>query len=357
MREVGCESHICATLAELASALSDDVVLVIITEDAVRNANLQALIGWIKAQPPWSDVPIILLTDRSHVSEHNSGAVGLFDTLGNVTLLERPFRPRTFVSLVRTALKGRFRQYEAKQRLEELRESEDRLRIALNAGQLGAWELDVASNELLSSAECKANFGRGPDEAFSFADLLTALHPDDRALWHAKIASSVQPIAAVSPDSQTQIGSKRNARSAISTKIATNNEFFSAIASVVSYCGAKPQSRASSTAISATTDAPSTGRDNWPLNANQARSTISRTSAAMPSGSAAIGVSGLKPRGVNVYASPAAAITAICAQLTQISDSRWLRAISSVTRGGCGKAALNRTRARDTTGFTARARP
>ena len=40
--------------------------------------------------------------------------------LGNVTFLERPFHPTTFVSLAQSALRGRRRQYEARARLEEL---------------------------------------------------------------------------------------------------------------------------------------------------------------------------------------------------------------------------------------------
>src|SRR5262249_40876381 len=41
--------------------------------------------------------------------------------LGNVTFLERPFHPTTLVSIVQTALRGRRRQYEARERLEHLR--------------------------------------------------------------------------------------------------------------------------------------------------------------------------------------------------------------------------------------------
>src|SRR5207253_7728611 len=42
------------------------------------------------------------------------------DVLGNVTFLERPFHPTTFVSLAQSALRGRQRQYEARARLQEL---------------------------------------------------------------------------------------------------------------------------------------------------------------------------------------------------------------------------------------------
>ena len=83
--------------------------------------------------------------------------------LGNVTFLERPFHPTTFVSVARSALKGRQRQYDARNRIEELHESEERLRTALLAGHLGAWELDLKTWSLTCSDTAKAIFGRGRD--------------------------------------------------------------------------------------------------------------------------------------------------------------------------------------------------
>ncbi|HYD99823.1 MAG TPA: PAS domain-containing protein, partial [Alphaproteobacteria bacterium] len=50
-----------------------------------------------------------------------------------------------------------------------LRDSETRLRLALEAGRLGSWELDPANGRLIASAACRAHFGRNPDAAFTFA--------------------------------------------------------------------------------------------------------------------------------------------------------------------------------------------
>jgi hypothetical protein len=51
--------------------------------------------------------------------DSNSGAKVLTELVGNVTFLERPFHPATFISMARTALKGRQRQLEARARIEE----------------------------------------------------------------------------------------------------------------------------------------------------------------------------------------------------------------------------------------------
>jgi PAS domain S-box-containing protein len=55
-----------------------------------------------------------------------------------------------------------------------------RLRFALEAGRLGAWELDVETRAYEASDLCKANYGRGPDQAFTFDDLIASIHSDDR---------------------------------------------------------------------------------------------------------------------------------------------------------------------------------
>lgn len=191
LSEAGIPSANCADLPQLCRSLAHDIAFVVITEECVRSADLRGLIAWVAAQPNWSDLPFILLTDRGAGPEHNPTALRLAKSLGNVTFLERPFRPTTFISVARTALVGRHRQYEARARLQELREGEERLRTALKAGRLGSWELDLTTRTLTASETCKTNFGRGADEPFSYEDLLASVHWDDRARMQKALANSI----------------------------------------------------------------------------------------------------------------------------------------------------------------------
>jgi signal transduction histidine kinase/ActR/RegA family two-component response regulator len=92
----------------------------IATEEAFSGVDLHALSRWIEGQPEWSDFPFVLLTRRGGGLERNPEASRFLDLLGNVTFLERPFHPTTFVSLAQSSLRGRRRQYEARARLQEL---------------------------------------------------------------------------------------------------------------------------------------------------------------------------------------------------------------------------------------------
>ena len=62
-----------------------------------------------------------------------------------------------------------------------LRQTEQQLAFALQAGRMGSWELDVATGAITSSASCRTVFGVGADDPFEHNDDIIALvHPDDR---------------------------------------------------------------------------------------------------------------------------------------------------------------------------------
>ncbi|MCC5635119.1 PAS domain S-box protein [Nostoc sp. CHAB 5844] len=73
-----------------------------------------------------------------------------------------------------------------------LQESESRLKLALKIGKLGSWQLDLKTNELLTSDQCKANYGLSPDADFSHQVLLNRIHPDDRAWVEAAIQQVIE---------------------------------------------------------------------------------------------------------------------------------------------------------------------
>ena len=130
LREAGIQSVICPDLDCLVRELDRDVGFVLVTEEALLGRDLRGLSGWINNQPEWSDLPFVLLTFRGGGLERNPDAGRLLETLGNVTFLERPFHPTTLVSLARSALRARGRQYDARERLHELQHSQRQLRTA-----------------------------------------------------------------------------------------------------------------------------------------------------------------------------------------------------------------------------------
>lgn len=124
LSEAGMIAVICADVRALQTALGDEVAFVVVAEEAMRSADLRGIAAWVTDQPPWSDLPFIVLS--SHADDQEA-TTRLSEILGNVTLLERPFKPVTFVSVARTAGKARQRQYQVRGTIEALRESQDGL--------------------------------------------------------------------------------------------------------------------------------------------------------------------------------------------------------------------------------------
>jgi signal transduction histidine kinase/CheY-like chemotaxis protein len=127
LAQAGIPGNICRDLVELVAALNDEVAFVLLTEEAIRNADLRPLVAHIGRQPAWSDLPFVLITDHGGGPERNPIAMRWVEALGNVSFIERPFHPTTLHSVVRTAIKGRRRQFETRTLLENLREGELRL--------------------------------------------------------------------------------------------------------------------------------------------------------------------------------------------------------------------------------------
>jgi two-component sensor histidine kinase len=139
LREAGLDTVICPDLPTLVHECRHGGGLALIVEEVLQEENVRPLALWIEGQPAWSDFPIVILSKRGGGLERNPAAGRWLDALGNVVFLERPFHPTTLLSVVRTALRGRRRQYEARDRLEALRaavlrqrEDQTHLRLMVN---------------------------------------------------------------------------------------------------------------------------------------------------------------------------------------------------------------------------------
>src|SRR6201995_538120 len=111
IRGAGFNANICTDLAALLHEVEGGAGLAVIADEAIKTADLRALVRWLNDQPSWSDFPIVLLTHQGGGPERNPDAVRLGQVLGNVTFIERPFHPTTLVSVVGSAVRARRRQY------------------------------------------------------------------------------------------------------------------------------------------------------------------------------------------------------------------------------------------------------
>jgi signal transduction histidine kinase len=129
LKEAGFDGVISGDLLGLCAELEYGAGLLLISSEALLGRDVEPLVRLIEQQPAWSDLPIVLMTH--HGGPENNPASRFGPQLGNVTFLERPFHPVTLISLITTTLRGRRRQYEARDRLIDLSQSELRLQNTL----------------------------------------------------------------------------------------------------------------------------------------------------------------------------------------------------------------------------------
>jgi DNA-binding NtrC family response regulator len=113
LTEAGLECHVCPDLAGLCREVGAGAGAILVTEEVLADDSSDGLVEVLQQQPPWSDVPVLLLASSGADSPV---AIWSMDLLGNVTVLERPVRVTTLVSALRTALRARRRQYELRDR-------------------------------------------------------------------------------------------------------------------------------------------------------------------------------------------------------------------------------------------------
>jgi PAS domain S-box-containing protein len=76
---------------------------------------------------------------------------------------------------------------------EALRVSEERLRLAVHAGQIGMWDYDLRSDELRWDERTRAIWGLGPDTPVTYAVFLEGLHPEDREEVDREVRAALDP--------------------------------------------------------------------------------------------------------------------------------------------------------------------
>jgi signal transduction histidine kinase len=115
----GFETQICRKLDEHFGRITDNAGALLVTEEALASAEGSLLMDLLKAQPPWSELPLIILTSGSE-----SRRVGLLNVAasaaGSVTLLERPISTLTLLRSVQVALRSRRRQYQVRDLVTQL---------------------------------------------------------------------------------------------------------------------------------------------------------------------------------------------------------------------------------------------
>ena len=158
LNERGFQCCVCEQPEQVIDEIANAGAL-LMTEEALAFPSTSTLIAALQNQPPWSEMPIVILTNSSSQQRDLLNATA--KTAGNVTLLERPIGTEILVRTMQVALRSRRRQYQVRDLLAEqernrqrLEESEEELLTLLSREQglrLAADEANRLKDEFLAT--------------------------------------------------------------------------------------------------------------------------------------------------------------------------------------------------------------
>ncbi|CAN5420945.1 hypothetical protein BH09PLA1_BH09PLA1_34150 [soil metagenome] len=143
LRSAGVSCSLYRDLPTLCRDLELGAAVVVVPESVLPEA--QSLERIVRERPVWSDIPIVVL---SRAGSEQPMLAEATRRLGNVTVIERPVRVSTLLSVIQGALRARQRQYQIRDYLE----SQEANQAALKRSELRFRELADAMPQIVWTA-------------------------------------------------------------------------------------------------------------------------------------------------------------------------------------------------------------
>jgi signal transduction histidine kinase len=144
IERVGKPAFIANSISDLCHEIREGAGAAIVAEEACGGDAVAQLQPVFSEQPPWSDFPLILLVAGGRVTAESERLRQLRQPLGNVLLLERPIRPETLLSTLEMAIRGRQRQYQIRDQIQQAELAQEALRRSEKLAVTGRLAASIA---------------------------------------------------------------------------------------------------------------------------------------------------------------------------------------------------------------------
>jgi len=142
----GVRARTCRDMDSLCRELQTPTGAALISEEAFADGAIEQLARVLDRQPPWSDLPVLVLGDaRADAGGHRAT---ILDTINNTIWIQRPAHTAALMSAVQTALRARRRQYQLREHLVEREAREQAARAAARLEQTLRSQVSAARDDL-----------------------------------------------------------------------------------------------------------------------------------------------------------------------------------------------------------------
>lgn len=187
LEKAAIPSHVCTSMKEICREVAAGVGAILLTQEAVLGDKEGRLKQTLATQPPWSEIPIVLLTYATGGSEQS---LAQLRAIGHMTLVKRPVQIIDFISAIEAGLRDRVRQYKVRDYFEERERQADELQKTVEKANAA----NVAKSEFLANMSHEI---RTPMNAiFGLSELLAKSAPltDKQALYVKTLRRSAESL-------------------------------------------------------------------------------------------------------------------------------------------------------------------
>ncbi len=198
----GLLAEACPGLAALATEMGRGCGALLLTQEALNDPGHPHLAAALHRQPPWSDVPLVLIVSGGMTPAADAEAIRVIGPRSNITQVERPLRAATLLSTVRAALRARERQYEVSNLL---RERDDLLasleqRVADRTAKLQALNRELEMFSYSVSHDLRAPLRALEGYARILCDDYAGVLPDEARHYADRIARNAEKMDRLTRD-------------------------------------------------------------------------------------------------------------------------------------------------------------
>lgn len=186
--EAGIETVVCRDVEHLSREIEHGANAIVVADECLSRRGLGLLAQALADAPTWSEMPVIVMVRRGHGLQESFRVLHELGEAARITLLERPVATLTLTSAVRAALASRRHQYLVRDAIDKLttteaalKESEARLRAAVDGSDIGVFEYDPVADSLEATKRSWQIVAENEAvETSNFESWMALVHSEDR---------------------------------------------------------------------------------------------------------------------------------------------------------------------------------
>lgn len=196
LESTGLVPQICANFDDLIQSLAQGAGALLLAKEVLIASNLGSLSEALDQQESWSEIPVIILASGGDLVQGKAETLRVLKAFRNSTVLERPVRVATLISILESSIANRKRQYEVRDLVNELTKARKEAEIAKEESD----RANRSKSEFLANMSHEIRTPLGVILGFSDLALEESTTAEERKIYRSTIQRNGQMLLALIND-------------------------------------------------------------------------------------------------------------------------------------------------------------